>query len=95
VAASKPLYIPRKGRKDILVRSWTEASDNNIYLASGGITYAAQVVYFPGCWNCRIAPLGALAPDSVTAPPVRTRGTVDGVWGPDSEAALQAAPPGF
>ena len=36
------------GWKDIAVRSWAEVSENNIFLAAGGVTYAVLVALFPG-----------------------------------------------
>src|SRR5581483_6488004 len=46
--ASKPQHIPPKGWKDILFRSCTEVSANNIFLVSGGVTYAVLLALFPG-----------------------------------------------
>ena len=46
--ATTPTQIPVPGWKDILVRSWREVSDNNIFLAAGGVTYAVLVALFPG-----------------------------------------------
>ena len=46
-AASEPHQIPMPGWKDILVRSWREVSDNNIFLVSGGVTYAVLLALFP------------------------------------------------
>ena len=45
--ASEPHQIPPRRWKDILVRSWKEVSDNNIFLASGGVTYAVLLALFP------------------------------------------------
>ena len=45
--ASEPHRIPPRRWKDILLRSWTEVSDNNIFLASGGVTYAVLLALFP------------------------------------------------
>jgi membrane protein len=45
--ASKPQDIPPAGWKDILWRSWNEISDNNIFLAAGGVTYAVLLALFP------------------------------------------------
>ncbi|MEA2731086.1 MAG: rane protein [Acetobacteraceae bacterium] len=45
--ASDPLQIPMPGWKDIFVRSWAEVSDNNIFLAAGGVTYAVLLALFP------------------------------------------------
>src|ERR1700761_8586495 len=38
--AKDPRQIPAPGWKDVLVRSWSELSQNNIYLAAGGVTYS-------------------------------------------------------
>src|ERR1700760_3531575 len=47
-SATSPHQIPMPGWKDILVRSWREASENNIFLVAGGVTYAVLVALFPG-----------------------------------------------
>jgi membrane protein len=47
-AAASPHQIPMPGWKDILVRSWNEISDHNIFLVSGGVTYAVLLALFPG-----------------------------------------------
>src|SRR5208337_2850338 len=47
-SAGHPAEIPAPGWKDILVRSWREVSDNNIFLVSGGATYAVLLALFPG-----------------------------------------------
>lgn len=46
-SASSPAQIPAVGWKDILVRSWGEVSDNNIFLVAGGVTYAILLALFP------------------------------------------------
>jgi membrane protein len=46
--AAKPQQIPAVGWKDVLWRSWREVSDNNIFLISGGVTYAILLALFPG-----------------------------------------------
>jgi membrane protein len=45
--ASDPRQIPGPGWKDIVVRSWREVSENNIFLVSGGVTYAVLLALFP------------------------------------------------
>lgn len=45
--AKDPRQIPAPGWKDILKRSWTELSENNIYLAAGGVTYSVLAALFP------------------------------------------------
>ena len=45
--ATAPQQIPGVGWKDILWRSWQEISDNNIFLAAGGVTYAVLLALFP------------------------------------------------
>lgn len=45
--ATSPHQIPMPGWKDILVRSWGEVSDHNIFLVSGGVTYAILLALFP------------------------------------------------
>jgi membrane protein len=45
--AGHPAQIPAPGWKDILVRAWGEVSENNIFLVSGGVTYAVLLALFP------------------------------------------------
>jgi membrane protein len=45
--ATDPRQIPAPGWKDVLVRSWGEVSENNIFLVSGGVTYAVLLALFP------------------------------------------------
>ena len=45
--AATPEDIPPRGWKDILWRSWNEVSENNIFLAAGGVTYALVLAFFP------------------------------------------------
>lgn len=45
--ATEPHQIPMPGWKDILIRSWKEVSENNIFLVSGGVTYAVLLALFP------------------------------------------------
>jgi membrane protein len=45
--AQDPRQIPPPGWKDILVRTWGEVSENNIFLVSGGVTYAVLLALFP------------------------------------------------
>jgi membrane protein len=45
--ASDPREIPMPGWKDILVRSWREVSESNIFLVAGGVTYAVLLALFP------------------------------------------------
>ena len=45
--ATSPHLIPIRGWKDILVRTWNELSDNNIFLVAGGVTYALLLALFP------------------------------------------------
>jgi membrane protein len=47
-SATSPHQIPMPGWKDILVRTWSEVSDNNIFLVAGGVTYAILLALFPG-----------------------------------------------
>jgi membrane protein len=46
--ARDPRQSPASGWKTILVRSWTEVNDNNIFLVAGGVTYTVLVALFPG-----------------------------------------------
>jgi membrane protein len=46
--APHPQHIPAPGWKDILLRSWQEISDNNIFLVAGGVTYSLVLALFPG-----------------------------------------------
>jgi membrane protein len=47
-SATSPHQIPMPGWKDILVRSWGEVADNNMFLVAGGVTYAILLALFPG-----------------------------------------------
>ncbi|HBK05451.1 MAG TPA: hypothetical protein DDZ81_06245 [Acetobacteraceae bacterium] len=47
-SATSPHQIPMHGWKDILVRSWSEVNNNNIFLVAGGVTYAILLALFPG-----------------------------------------------
>ncbi len=47
-SATSPHQIPMPGWKDILIRTWGEISENNIFLVSGGVTYAVLLALFPG-----------------------------------------------
>src|ERR1051326_3661862 len=46
--ANRPGCIPPSGWKDIVWRAWGEISDNNIFLAAGGVTYALVLALIPG-----------------------------------------------
>ena len=46
--ADHPGEIPLPGWKDILWRSWGEVSEQNIFLITGGVTYAVLLALFPG-----------------------------------------------
>jgi membrane protein len=46
--ADHPSEIPLRGWKDILWRSWAEFSDQNLFLITGGVTYAILIALFPG-----------------------------------------------
>ncbi|MEA2776356.1 MAG: rane protein [Acetobacteraceae bacterium] len=46
-SATSPHQIPMPGWRDILVRSWGEVSENNIFLVAGGVTYAVLLALFP------------------------------------------------
>ena len=46
--AEHPGEIPARGWKDILWRSWSEISDQNLFLIAGGVTYAVLLGLFPG-----------------------------------------------
>lgn len=46
--ARDPREIPARGWKDVLVRSWQEISDNNLFLVAGGVTYGVLLALFPG-----------------------------------------------
>jgi len=46
--ADTPRQIPAPGWKQIAIRSWQEVSANNIFLVSGGVTYAILLALFPG-----------------------------------------------
>src|SRR6201999_893476 len=43
-----PRQIPPPGWRDVLLRAWREVGDNNIFLVSGGVTYAVLLALFPG-----------------------------------------------
>lgn len=46
--ADHPGEIPPRGWKDILRRTWSEVSDQNLFLIAGGVTYAVLLALFPG-----------------------------------------------
>jgi membrane protein len=46
-AAETPRHIPLSRWKNVILRSWQEVSDNNIFLVSGGVTYAVLLALFP------------------------------------------------
>jgi len=46
-SAADPRQIPAPGWKDILMRTWREVSESNIFLVSGGVTYAVLLALFP------------------------------------------------
>ena len=46
--AGRPTQIPPVGWKDILLRAWTEVSEENLFLVAGGVTYAILLALFPG-----------------------------------------------
>jgi membrane protein len=46
--AGRPTEIPAVGWKDILLRSWGEVSQANLFLVAGGVTYAVLLALFPG-----------------------------------------------
>jgi membrane protein len=46
--AARPQEIPPVGWKDVLRRSWDQVSRSNIFLVSGGVTYAILLALFPG-----------------------------------------------
>jgi membrane protein len=46
--ASEPTQIPPRGWRDILMRSWGMVQESNIFLVSGGVTYAIILALFPG-----------------------------------------------
>ena len=45
--ADHPGQIPVSGWSDVMIRSWREVSENNIFLVSGGVTYAVLLALFP------------------------------------------------
>jgi membrane protein len=46
--AGRPTQIPPAGWKDVLLRSWSEVSEANLFLVAGGVTYAILLALFPG-----------------------------------------------
>ncbi|WP_158258722.1 YihY/virulence factor BrkB family protein [Rhodopila globiformis] len=46
--AEEPTQIPPRGWRDILVRTWGEVQESNLFLVSGGVTYAIILALFPG-----------------------------------------------
>ena len=46
--AQQPQHIPMRGWKDVLLRSWQEVGNNNIFLVTGGVTYTVILALFPG-----------------------------------------------
>ena len=47
-SAEAPTQIPPRGWKDVAWRSWEEISAENLFLISGGVTYAILLALFPG-----------------------------------------------
>jgi membrane protein len=47
-SAIQPTQIPVHGWRDVLMRTWGEISEANIFLVSGGVTYAVILALFPG-----------------------------------------------
>ena len=45
--AEQPSDIPAVGWKDVAWRSWSEVSDQNLFLIAGGVTYAVLLALFP------------------------------------------------
>jgi len=46
-SATEPTQIPARGWRDVLMRTWGAVSDSNIFLVSGGVTYAVILALFP------------------------------------------------
>jgi membrane protein len=46
--AGRPTQIPAVGWKDVLLRAWSEVSEENLFLVAGGVTYAILLALFPG-----------------------------------------------
>ena len=46
--ARSPEQIPVPGWKGVLRRTWTEMSENNLFLVAGGVTYSMLLALFPG-----------------------------------------------
>lgn len=46
--AERPQDVPATGWKDIAWRAWGDISEKNLFLASGGVTYAVLLALFPG-----------------------------------------------
>src|SRR4051812_41425664 len=47
-AADKPAEIPKRGWKDIVVRTFKEFADDEIPMISAGVTFYALLAIFPG-----------------------------------------------
>lgn len=47
-SATDPRQIPVSGWKDVLVRTWNDVLENNLFLVAGGVTYAILLALFPG-----------------------------------------------
>ncbi|HET8997674.1 MAG TPA: YihY/virulence factor BrkB family protein [Acetobacteraceae bacterium] len=46
--AERPQDVPAPGWKDIAWRAWSDVGEKNLFLASGGVTYAVLLALFPG-----------------------------------------------
>lgn len=46
--AERPQDLPAPGWKDVAWRAWGDVSGKNLFLASGGVTYAVLLALFPG-----------------------------------------------
>ena len=46
--AANPLDIPRRGWRDILVRSWHDISNKNLGIVAAGVAFYALLAIFPG-----------------------------------------------
>jgi membrane protein len=46
--ATSPHQIPRRGWKDILIRTWTEFSEDNVTMVAAGVTFYTLLALFPG-----------------------------------------------
>jgi membrane protein len=82
--AAEPQQIPARGWKDVAVRAWREVSENNIFLAAGGVTYAVLLALFPALAACVSLYGLVLDPNQIE----HQVGSMSGILPPDGQKLL-------